>query len=338
MGNPGRLSELVDKVYAIADQHNSIAKHLASNHFEESVETRRHVDEQLQDIAAQYHSVAKELADFGELDWANRVLKEVLKVNEYFGALENTLQSLQSCKPPRLLFVHLPKTGGSSFQSAFPSMCETLGHRIMRDNATEMNDKDYCKTHFENWSVELRALPPSIKVTNVRNIFSFLVSYFHDVLRFWSSPSHVEDYVSANKGFAYFVNHLANKTETWVSRDLVFFQLFCQPSGRLVVDWVNRLETIEDDVRALRQYLGLSVDETARVAHKNQHVHVDYRTFYTDALADLVEQTWQDDFSLYGFDFDTPYRDQGDFVHRSTDQAKQRWAYSLNTRKVLALS
>jgi hypothetical protein len=89
----------------------------------------------------------------------------------------------------------------------------------------------------------------------------------------------------------------------WPSRKFVDYQLFSQPSGGSVVDWINCTATLDRDLREMAQYFGLGL-RTGK--SQREGLRTDYRSYYTDALADIVSKTWRREIDLFGFTFDEP--------------------------------
>lgn len=182
-----------------------------------------------------------------------------------------------------LHFIHIPKTGGRSVIETFKNL-GSLDHRMVIDG-------DFPKTYYQEhpqWFVHRNALAKHV-ITTVRNIYSWLVSYYH-YAPLQLSPVNIKcAQIAATKDFHYFVHYLANREDTWPCRKLIFFHPFAQPSGEICVDWINRLETIQQD-------LGMDVPTKNETPESE-----DYRTYYSDALIEFVQQTWQLDHLLYGF-------------------------------------
>jgi len=205
-------------------------------------------------------------------------------------------------------FLHVPKTGGTylvqreSDDDPVISPLKYFSHQwVVR--SLDRSDPVFPPQGFRReYVLEKRALAPYFVFTTVRNPFSFLVSYlwhagglnpkYHD-------PDHY-DFANAGKGFEYLLKTIVNRDEPWPSRKLIHGQLFCD-DGDLIVDWVNHNESLDDDLARMAERLRIRYrrQKPQRVGRTD-----DYRTYYTDALIDLVNTTWARELDLFGYELD----------------------------------
>jgi len=207
-------------------------------------------------------------------------------------------------------FIHVPKTGGTYLaqletdkESVIQPM-KYLGHScvvnksisIPEDYPPEIGYKDK-KKYDQHW------LNNYFVFSIVRNIFDWLVSYWghtggHN--KKYANKNHY-DYKNAQKGFEYLVKTIAEREHKWPSREFIHFAFFSY-HGDLIVDWINRTETLDEDLKALAKYKNLSYSrkEKQRVGVRKR----DYRKYYNDRLVELVYKTWGRELNLFGYTFE----------------------------------
>jgi tetratricopeptide (TPR) repeat protein len=201
-------------------------------------------------------------------------------------------------------FIHLPKTGGTSVEHALAGRLPSIHHRIIGDDARDHNDDYYTATVPSVLGLGTRLQRGSGPkfFTNIRNIYSLLVSLYHwsrDAQ--WQFPQQFDNNIPESLSFEDYIHRLANRETPWPSRHFLNIQLFSHPSGALAVDWINRMEHLQEDMAAMTEAWGL---QTVDIGHQNANTKGDYRGWYSDKLADLVRDTWRADVDLFGFTFD----------------------------------
>ena len=205
-------------------------------------------------------------------------------------------------------FIHVPKTGGTyvgqfeSDQVPVVRPITYLGHVTVLDSTAQF-ELDVAQPFQRDVALPRDRLKDAIVFSNVRNIFSFLVSYLHHaggINPRYRDTAHY-DYDAASKGFDYLVRAVADRENPWPSRRFIHYSLFSQPSGDFLPDWINYTEFLDDDLRMMANRYGLEIQQRPK---QRVSGHLDYRPYYDDRLIDLVASTWQREIELFGFDFD----------------------------------
>ncbi len=88
-------------------------------------------------------------------------------------------------------------------------------------------------------------------------------------------------------GFEYLVKTIANRDDQWPGRKLIHCQIFSS-KGDLIVDWLNRNDTLDSDLNLLAQKLGLYYKKRNKQKVGKRR---DYRAYFNDSLIDLVNTT-----------------------------------------------
>ena len=209
-------------------------------------------------------------------------------------------------------FLHIPKTGGTFLTQAetdgetVVNPIRNLGHVTVLDDNAEF-DLDVAKPYSQSATIKRAEIKHLVIFSNVRNIYSFFVSYLFHAGGFnpkYRATFHY-DFDSAQKGFDYLIKTIADRDELWPSRRFVNYMLFSQPSGEFIPTWLNYTETLDDDLIAMSNFYKLTYH-----AKFKQRVsgYDDYRRFYTPALIDIVDRTWARELSIFKFDFENSER------------------------------
>jgi len=181
------------------------------------------------------------------------------------------------------VFVHIPKTGGSSISHI---LNQVDGTESLQTHGSILEVKDNISDYF--------------KFTIVRNPFTrFISEYFHQI-RKKETNKNFEFYIKQvdTKGLhlipqSYFVNTELDKT-----RELNF---------------IGRYENYIDEVKNIFQILNINQP----IPHRNRNPIYDlhpnlnqekyYSAFYSEEwMVDLVRERYKDDFKIFNYELDLP--------------------------------
>ncbi len=209
-----------------------------------------------------------------------------------FKLLKATIYS-KRCNKKIPVFIHIPKTGGTYISSLFPKQAFIpLSHSLLRENLSdEQIPVGLTGTRF-------RPSKSHFLFTTVRNPITFFRSYYHHVIGHgrWYNTDHY-DYHIAKKGFEYMLQSIMNRDDKWPSRKFLFPQLFDQ-SGRLIVNWVNKNESLDEDLCELANFLGYEFRKGPKKRSAPVKAIEDY---YTKGLMNQVCETYKREFLLFGY-------------------------------------
>jgi hypothetical protein len=202
------------------------------------------------------------------------------------------------------VFVHIPKTGGTSIEEALRGCAIKLA--LLGMSTREQRDK---LGITETWlhhipAIDLRRILGAsawdryFKFAFVRNPWDRLVSLYHFVHRQFATRP---DFRQAWPEIAARLSTTQNLGE-WL-RAGAFptpqIDLIAGSDGGLLVDFVGRFEHIERDFDHVAQRIGVK----AALPHLLRSDHRPYRDYYDRGTRDLVAQHYRGDIETFGYEF-----------------------------------
>lgn len=216
---------------------------------------------------------------------------------------KNKRQAFSRRGKANILFLHVPKCGGSFVEQAFLPWILKCPSRRIRDARGHLTYREYAKV-FDRHRVDLSAMHV---FTVVRNPWDWHVSWFHylkeDLGRGRSGmPTEVE--LFQNYGFSDYLRWLADdEAPTSPTRYIRKQQLdyLTDAAGTLAVQRILRQERLADDLAKMAAELDLAVTVPERRANPSSHGH--YREYYDDFGIDLIARRHKDDVETFGYTF-----------------------------------
>ena len=198
----------------------------------------------------------------------------------------------------RVLFVHVPKTGGMTIQN------------VLESSGLEVRTLPGSRHHtLETILLEEPALRDYWTFGLVRNPWERMLSWWTMIQRA-SRKAQAGDPAAMRKFERYPVWNAAQHYpdfETFVMQgtrdvaELGLAQIDYLRDGTRRADFIGRTETIEQDVDVVRKQLGLGA--SLEVPHRNRTRHGHHRDYYTDAMRDRVAEAYLPDLDEFGYRF-----------------------------------
>lgn len=198
----------------------------------------------------------------------------------------------------KLIYIAIPKAGSTSIKS-------TIGRSYGIHKEEE-------RIHSSSrWNTERGRLPYPVrryhKFSFVRNPFSRLVScYIDQVLTlglrdktyFKVGPKRI---ITMETSFGEFVHQVARIPDRWSNAHFRSQYATLYHWGCPLFNWVGRLENIDKDWAALAFRFDLPPKIEHHHSTRERGLYQDYRSFYTQELADLVYKRYRRDFDAFGY-------------------------------------
>jgi hypothetical protein len=213
----------------------------------------------------------------------------------------------------QFIFFHVTKAAGTSVKEALkPYGQEPEYFKIKRPPQMLDGEVNRFYTMWESmlWHAKAKdakkELPPEIydrfyKFAFVRNPWDWQVSYYHFILK---ETTHIRHELVQNMagGFEEYLEWvIATPNPFPKGATKLQTEIISDRQGNLLVDFIGRYETLNQDFSTVCQKLGLA----AQLPHLNQSQHDrNYRRYYNDRTRQLVADHFGEDIEAFGYTFD----------------------------------
>ncbi len=178
------------------------------------------------------------------------------------------------------IFIHIPKTGGTSIASRIYHLCENVvKHQFAEDIFEEREpDRDY-------FSFSIVRNPWDREVSR----YCYQRQNRSDDLHREANRLSFRDWLRRRQDDRFFMNFLGSPQLDWLT----------DSGGRPLVDFVGRFETIESDWKYIRKRLGVDGD----IPRLNSSDHGPYAEFYCNETRAMVEAAYRKDIDFFQYSF-----------------------------------
>jgi len=196
----------------------------------------------------------------------------------------------------RVIFVHIQKTGGDALATALGQHPNCPEKHFFASELRELYGPDVWNLYF--------------KFSFVRNPWDRLVSWWSMIdgrraaLAEETRLNNFHRFVLARaRTFEEFLENCDEEIidtdgRKWIYRNQLDYLL--DSSGRQIVDFIGRFETIQSDFDAVTQRL---FGKSIALPRLNVSMHDKYSDYYTAALANKVARRYERDISVFGYKF-----------------------------------
>jgi len=223
----------------------------------------------------------------------------------------------------RFVFVHVPKAAGSSVMAVLQANCAALDFnernvwpRLFRDPQGVDRFRELrgffalnSLRHFPEQHLPARILRRLVteevwssyfKFAFVRNpwdlvlsSYTFLKEMFRQHPETVAGDPDIEFIVSAVD----FENYV--RARAYFASEKGVLPFLCDRDGKLLVDFVGRVERIDEDFKTICERIGIEADLPRLNAFPRPH----YREFYTPEARDIVAREFAREIELFGYEF-----------------------------------
>lgn len=221
------------------------------------------------------------------------------------------------CHKKKLIFVHIPKCGGSSLNKFYfhknhldwkiPNYELLYGwcpdRKIHLQHATS-------KQLIETGLVTKEQWEEYFKFTFVRNPWDRAYSDFLWIKNDCKVDGDFEDYLNAEKEFEPFLSTLSKNKMSYRGDHLLAQLDFFTLNGDYNMDFVGRFENYNEEVLRLNTILGINQNFSLH-EKKNKSRARHYSFFYNEYKRKIVADVYQNDIEQLGYQFEKKKNDLG---------------------------
>ena len=188
----------------------------------------------------------------------------------------------------KFIFVHIPKTGGTSIQYIF-----TKNNNVTKkENKKHFTSNDYYRENISEWN-------SYFKFSFVRNPFDFLVSYYIFRMKMINGElGRAERFMSKkykNSNFkSWICNNFSNDPRVMTHFD------FLSVNEKIELDYIGKFENFQNDFNIICDKIGIPQQQ---LPHQNKTKHKHYTEYYDDETRQLVAEKYAKDIEYFGYEF-----------------------------------
>lgn len=202
------------------------------------------------------------------------------------------------------IFIHVPKTAGSSITGALRPWClrprrtpwrRLLSHLPLREAPEKANLRQHDKAGWARLKLPHELYAGAHKFAVVRNPFDLAASNYHHLRRKSGRHHHRS---AQNWDFRAFLAYMERKNRlsridqtSWIA----------DSQGNLIIDEVLRFESLVEDFNSLVGRLDLPLD--MMLPRKNVSPPHNYRALYDEETRRIVQRLYSRDFERFGYEF-----------------------------------
>lgn len=210
--------------------------------------------------------------------------------------MDKKIKTEEEIKPPysilnemhQSIFIHIPKTAGSSIEKVVYESKGLIGH----------------KTILQYKNADQRKFDAYFSFAFTRNPYDRLVSAYFYLIRggrnkfdkAWSD-NNLKEYGSfENFVLALDTSTICQKIFKWM-HFMPQYTFVCDSHHKILVDFMGKLESIDADFAVVAKKLGVA----ASLPHENPSEHEAYKTYYTAPMREVVQKIYKYDFELFNY-------------------------------------
>lgn len=191
----------------------------------------------------------------------------------------------------KIVFVHIPKTGGSSIEKFF----NIYGHDNMGDNKIYDENIMFGKNsqHYDYKSIlknSKKEISSYFSFCFVRNPWDKMVSEY-----FYLRKS--KNFKISFKDFVFSIKNQKTQGKTHFAEQISFI---CDKDNKILVDFVGRFENFKKDFKHVCRINNLKIKN---IPFENKSEHENYTKYYDQETKDIIYKIYKNDIIFLNYEF-----------------------------------
>ena len=200
----------------------------------------------------------------------------------------------------RCIFVHIPKTGGTSIENLiWPGPRSTgdlwMGFVDKYHNKYQTGGLQHLLATQIRTEVGAKVFADFYKFSTVRNPWDRAVSQFSSMV----DRDDLRDFIGMKKGdsFKKYIDLIGKKRHVQWEPQVNFLR---DSNGELLVDHIGRFETFSESVHQVLKVIGIRV---IAIPHENATHRGPYPGYYDDESREMIANLYAADIEAFGYSF-----------------------------------
>ena len=193
------------------------------------------------------------------------------------------------------IFIHIYKCGGMSLRKHITDNLNSKELHLSHSTAKEMRDYCYSNGGQFFWHT-------AFKFSIVRNPFDWVVSLYEFIKGNPSHENHEEVKEMDFKQFCKWNVSAINDKKTNVNGKLNTLTEFLFDGDKLLVDFVGKLENIDEDFKVICSKLGIKNEDIPHI-NETKGRKKDYREYYDEESKDIITKGFYYDLVNFNYTF-----------------------------------
>lgn len=201
----------------------------------------------------------------------------------------------------KLIFIHIPKTGGSSVANALVENLNTQETKALSRPLGILQPNRHLKAQEVKYLLGEKIWNEFFSFAFVRNPWDLMVSQYHWWLQKAAQyPSCRKDVIKI-KRMGNFTNFLNSKYGQKMFHDTTgnMFDWIAE-DNQIIVNFVGKFENLQNDLNEVCQHLNL---EQIKLPHTNKTKRKPYRDYYNNETKKFVAHRFQKTIEMFGYEF-----------------------------------